>query len=504
MNAFVLCGRRVAPWLLTATLLVTGCTQPLTFPEPLQRQPAGGETAIAFDTNHDGVADFWQYEDAAGRKDAIAYVDPNTGAPAARITLAAMPANTVPHFVIALDGVPYEVVADLYAAGHFRFFTRPQKVICCFPAMTDLAFTDLFHAPAPTAYQALYFDRARNRLSDSSQVYLSGINSPWLPALNYRASLWWDAVVYLDPMAVFHHELRGFVKTFRAAGDGQTNVYSVGTAGLGTRGGRPAIEAYLCDIDRLCEQLIYQCHGRVNITVLADHGHDLVPNRRVRFDDYLRSSGFTPAKKLCCPRDVVALEYGLVTYAAFFTHERAAVAQCLAQHPDVDLVCYPDDHQVIILSAAGRAVLRNTPAGYIYTPQTGDPLHLTPILAELQAAGHVTADGAVDGDAFFAATVDAEYPDALARIWRAFHGLVERPPDVIANLRDGVCHGSSFFKTMIGSVTSTHGSLNRMNSTTFVLTTLGDLPHPLRGIDVMPALDALRQGGVPAAAPAGE
>ena len=70
--------------------------------------------------------------------------------------------------------------------------------------------------------------------------------------------------------------------------------------------------------------------------------------------------------------------------------------------------------------------------------------------------------------------------------------LAENPPDVIANLRDGACYGSRFFHVMIGKVASTHGSLNRINSTTFALTMLGELPPAMRSHDVLPALEALR------------
>jgi hypothetical protein len=69
---------------------------------------------------------------------------------------------------------------------------------------------------------------------------------------------------------------------------------------------------------------------------------------------------------------------------------------------------------------------------------------------------------------------------------------VQHPPDLIVNLRDGACHGSRFFYTMIGRVGSTHGSLNRMNSTTFALTMLGELPPALRSEELMPALEKLR------------
>jgi len=127
-----------------------------------------------------------------------------------------------------------------------------------------------------------------------------------------------------------------------------------------------------------------------------------------------------------------------------------------------------------------------------YDARGGDPLHLASIVAQLQAAGRVSADGDIDGDALFAATVDHEYPDPLARLWRAFHGMVANPPDLIVDLRDGYCHGSKFFYAMAYPIRSTHGSLNRMNSETFVLTMLGDLPPVLRTEEVLPRLEALR------------
>ena len=63
---------------------------------------------------------------------------------------------------------------------------------------------------------------------------------------------------------------------------------------------------------------------------------------------------------------------------------------------------------------------------------------------------------------------------------------------MILDLRDGACYGSRFFCAMIGKASSTHGSLNRVNSTTFALTMLGEMPAALRTRDVLPALERLR------------
>ena len=310
--------------------------------------------------------------------------------------------------------------------------------------------------------------------------------------MNYRCSFWWDAKAYLDPQSVFNHELNGMMRAFRAVDAGEACAYSVGTAGLATRGGRPGIAEYLGTIDRLCEQIVCERHGRVKITLTADHGHNLVENRRISFGKVLEAGGYRRAKSLRGSQDVVGISYGLVTYAAFFTKDPAGVANCLLRHEDVEFACYPSGNGIAVCDRTGRARITKGKSGLAYDSSEGDPLKLAAIVEGLRGDGKVSAAGEIDAAAMFQATLDHHYPDPLVRIWDAFHGLVKNPPDLVVNLRDGACYGSRFFHAMIGQVRSTHGSLSRMNSTTFVLTMLGELPPAMRSEDVLPALDELR------------
>ena len=469
-----------------------GCASEPTFPPAMEIRPVNSETVFAFDTDGDERADFWQFQRSDGRKHALAYATSDSSEPDQRIELGAIDATRCPHFVIALDGVPFELVDELYQQGHFRFFYPPSRVICCFPAMTDLCLADLFHAGRCRAYQALHFDRKANRVVSGNTGYVSASNSPWASKMDYRCSFWWDAKAYLDPQGLFEHELRGIVETFSRVEEGEASAYSVGTAGLGTRGGRAAILEYLRTIDRLCEQIIFERRGRVQLTLTADHGHNLVENRRISFTEVLKADGYRKAQSLRGPRDVVPISYGLVTYAAFFTSDPAGVANCLVKHEDVEFACYPTGDEIVVCDRAGRARITRGADGFAYDASAGDPLKLAEMIEELRSAGQVSAEGVIDDAALFRATVEHTYPDPLRRIWGAFHELVENPPDVIVNLRDGACHGSKFFHFMIRKVTSTHGSLNRMNCTTFALTTLGELPAVMRASEVLPALEKLR------------
>ena len=488
---------RVVTWLAHLVVPVSiwaggGCASGPGFPAPIELRFENNETVFAFDTDGDKQADFWQYQRADGRKHALAYALDESGRPGPRIELDAVDASECPHLLIALDGVPFELVEQLRHEGHFRLFYPPARVVCCFPAMTDLALAELFHVGPCQAYQARRFDRRANRLSAGNTAYLSGGNSPWLREMDYRCSLWWDVMVYLDPQAVFDHEIRGILRTFRGIDAGRACAYSVGSAGLGTRDGRPAILKYLRSIDRLCEQIVHERRGRVKLTLTADHGHNLVENRRISFDEVLKAGGYRKAGSLRGPRDVVVISYGLVTYAELFTSDPSGVANCLLQHEDVEFACYPRDDGIVICDRTGQARITKGQTGYVYDLSQGDPLRLGAIIEQLRRDGKMSADGEIDGAALFNATLDHYYPDPLARIWGAFHELVENPPDLIVNLRDGACHGSGFFHFMIRRMGSTHGSLNRMSSTTFVLTMLGELPPALHTREVLPALERLR------------
>ena len=154
---------------------------------------------------------------------------------------------------------------------------------------------------------------------------------------------------------------------------------------------------------------------------------------------------------------------------------------------------YRSGDGIVAQSIDGKALIHHRAGRYRYQVENGDPLVLAEIVAHLADQGHVDQDGFIDDRALFEATCEHVYPDPLRRIWMAFDGLVQRPADLIVCLKDGWCHGSEFFNVMIGGATSTHGSLNQINSATFLLTMWGELPGTLRLEDVRPMLRQLQE-----------
>jgi len=271
------------------------------------------------------------------------------------------------------------------------------------------------------------------------------------------------------------------------APDGALLAYTVGPSALGFSEGRAGHLFGLASIDRFCQMLMRRYRGRIAITLLSDHGHVLGPNQMLPLRRTLSMLGYRVAKRLRSPEDVIVPEFGLISCAGIYTLAPSRVAGDIVRADGVELAMYRDGDGVVVRSRDGRARITRGDDGYRYAPSFGDPLELQPIIARLEADGHVSAGGCIDDAALFAATTDHRYPDPLDRCWRAFHGLMTYPPDVLISLQPDWHWGSPFIDQHF-DVEGIHGCLNRVGTLGFVMSTEGDLPPALRMRDVAAAL----------------
>ncbi len=493
--------RRAARLLCVLSVLAAwagGCREAIRFPaDPLQAVPTETGARVAYDTDGDGRADYFADLNARGRKDRIAYDTDADGKPDVPLDLDAISPQESRHVVIVLDGVPFEEVWRAYDDGLLRLFHPPVRLVSPFPTMTDIALADVFGSARPTGYEALYFDQETDRLAGGDRFYLAMSNEPWTSYLDYRADTLTDALGYLFPKDTFRRELVDFKAALEESDDADVNAYFVSTAGIGSRAGRQGIRDVLKACDRLVEQLVWESRGRTEVTLLADHGHTLRHCERIDFAGFLRKRGWHVTKRLARTRDVVPVEYGLVTYAAFGTDDRDALADDLLYHDAVSLTAYPEDDHVVLRSRGGTAFVEHQDGRYRYRALMGDPLELGPVVERLEALGQLDADGFAAEADWFRETFTHRYPDPLERVWRAFHGLTKNTPDVVANLCAGRCAGAAGKRAWIPYVASTHGDLGRSSTTTFIMSTAGPIAGPgddlsaLRSRDVPQALTAL-------------
>jgi len=471
--------------LLWIVLTVVGCTSQFS----KKTADTVGHQCRAWSMKSADRYDYFEYLNADGRITDLGYDTDGDGNVDLRVSLEAMntdPQN--PHYVILLDGIPYDLVVKMIEEGHFRLFYPPSRVVGPFPSMTDTAYTELFMPGELNGFEAMYYDRDKKVLSDGDTVYLRGENEPWAKKIDYRASMLLDPIGYLNPDFVFNHELSAIEKMIDSHPCGTSIGYSVGTSNMGTRKGEAGLRICLNAVDQLCEKIVYERKGRCRITLMADHGHNLKSAKYFSMTSAVKSCGYRPVRKLEGPKDVVVIEFGLVTNSAMYTDDPDGLAKAiLAKYDETELAIYPmvieGERKIVVRSRNGLAYINKKANGYTYEKVAGDPLQLDGIIGKLKSMGKVSKTGVIDDKAFFEATVDFEYPDALARIWRGFNGLVKYPADLVVTIRDGwYCGKPGFAKTI--NVASTHGSLNRMNTETFVMTTIGPLPKAIRICDV--------------------
>lgn len=499
--------------LITVTLLA-GCFAgrgPQLFPlVPTERRVlADGGVTRGYDTNRDGRVDFVEQLSAEGIIQVLHYDTNGDGRLDLDVALSGIAPDEHRDLIILLDSVPFEVVQSAYEHGRLRMFHPPSRIISPFPVMTDLCFSEFFGVTPSPGVESQYYNG--KTLTGGLSTYLGGGNARWLRQVDYHMQPLAHASAYLDSHPWFMHELGQIERLFFTQETESFVGYCVGTSALGAQYGRNGHYAGLVALDRFCQSVLHRTRGRVRITLLSDHGHNLVQSERALIPEMLRQVGYRVTNSLQRAGDVVVPQFGVVTCAAIHTKSPERVAGDVTGIEGVDLAIYVDQSgDVIVLSRGGSArISRSQPAAgvtgasddsddqhdgrggedvrYRYVTQRGDPLSLNPILSELKSRGLVDTDGFVADRDLLRATLHHTYPDGVHRLWRAFHGLIEHPPDVMVSITDG-WHTGSVTIAKLRTMYATHGNLNELGSTGFAMTTAGELPADLRMEDLQKAL----------------
>jgi hypothetical protein len=469
--------------------LLAGCSAPsarLTFPTaPISRTDRGW----FYDVHHHGRADFALLANDTGGLDSVAYDDAGTGHFNRVYKLDDYANAGVAHLIVLLDSIPYEAIAERYRCGDFRWFDPPQKVIPPFPSLTELCYGRLLGCPPLEGMVDDYYDRDAGKSADVLwQRLLNDYREPWERRLAYSASMYESGLAYLHPREWYAAELARAKQTFDDSPDRVTLVYFSSASSMLSRYGKAGLNEVLDGIGRMCVQILYERQGAVKLTLMADHGHNLMRTTNISLESPLTAAGFHVTDKLEGPNDVVLELHGLVTYTGVRTNRPEAVARTLSVCPQVSLAAYMDGSRVIVRNAQGSAAIECRQHRLRYVPLDADVLGYRDVIETLRTAGKADADGYVSDDDWFAATLDNEYPDGPRRLWDAFHGMVTHPPEVMITTHDGYCAGRKSFEVFI-KMASTHGSLNQVNSATFVMTMTGRVKGPLRTADVMGTIE---------------
>lgn len=469
-------------------LLLAGCaprSPKLTFPSaPL----SDSASSTDYDVNRNGHVDFRLIKDSSGRVVSLGYDDDEDGTSDRLYHLRDYDNDRVPHLVILLDSIPYQAMADRYSGGDFAWFDPPQKVIPPFPSLSEQIFSRILQCPPLPGVIDNAYDPRNGQFSSGIWNRVTGFHQPWEYRCHYVAKFYESGLSYLDPSDWYPAELARAKDALDQSPDRVTIVYFVSASGMLCKYSHQGLNDVLDGARRLCLQVLYERQGAVKISMCADHGHNMTPSTNVRFEPLLKHAGFNPTKKLVKPNDVVIDLNGLVTYIGMHTRRPGPVADAVLSSEQVELVTYLEGDRVVVRNQSGRATIERRGGAYRYTAIDDDVLGYAPVIGSLRAQGMIDPDGFIEDKYWFEATLNHQFPDAPHRLWTAFHGQVISPPDVMITMRDGFCAGDETFRKFI-DMQSTHGGLNQVNSSTFLMTMTGRATKPLRSAEIFPTIE---------------
>lgn len=394
--------------------------------------------------------------------------------------------------LIALDAVPYEVVAELSdpARGEealFPWMEPPAPLISTFPSTTSLAMAALLAPfglePSP-GYEAKHFDRRRNRVRGGGPISYHRLRFPWRDFFDWKIKgLARKATSALRPIKTSLGAIRRSMDAFLASDEPVYFVYYDATDLAAHLRGPDSLRPILAALSaRLAAARAADPERPFTTVLFSDHGitgGETLTNARRAVKRALREAGWHPARRLRRPRDVVFVPFGLISSFVAFTAagEGPEAARAIVRAEGVDLCAAPlasEPEAWRVESRRGGAFIRRRREGartlWRYQPTGGDPLGYAPVVEALERAG---GGPWFEDGRWFRATHHHAYPDALYRIARAFE-LVENPASVACSLAPGHMFGSALTdysgRLTVGALEWTHGALGREASYGFLMT----------------------------------
>ncbi len=366
--------------------------------------------------------------------------------------------------IFALDGVPYDLIKELYMEGYFKGFFPPGRLVSTFPSLTRPAFSKMLVGGKPFGYERLYYNFADNKVEgfQLSQKLFSTHkkHADYQPELHFFGFPGYIAYIFPDTFAqtaldAFHEQLLAF------KGD-QFIAYMGLSDPIAHVEGRAALKEFLKKVSAMLETTRNDLGILMDVVLFSDHANNLMENRRVDLSAELERNGFHDVDQLEQLRDFVLPRNGFVSFASIYTRpENApAMAEILSSIEGVDFSTYKYQKVIRVHGHNGLAEIARQENRYRYTPIKGDPLKLGNIMMYLKQAGKMDNQGYIHDYMWWDATKDHLYPDPLRRIWEGQSDLVQHPGTLLVSFQDGYAFGPAIFnQPLVGNRAGTHGAL---------------------------------------------
>ncbi|MGH9779165.1 MAG: alkaline phosphatase family protein, partial [Candidatus Acidiferrales bacterium] len=241
--------------------------------------------------------------------------------------------------ILVMDGVGYDLAAQMHRKGEFKNFAAPAPLIVAFPSDTNPALVEILRplsAPRARGYEDYYFDPAANEMRGGLFHRFSRrtfVESNYRDLFDYHPHPIRMTVEYAVP--VVGPAVNGAVNLARIEDEFAKTTEPVFLAYFDASdtaahlGGRWLVREQLRYLDRWVGNL--RAKENVEVIVLSDHGNDHRWLRRTNLEPALRRAGFRIEGKLTDDRSLVLPQFGLISNAVLYTQpgREAAAAEAV-------------------------------------------------------------------------------------------------------------------------------------------------------------------------------
>ncbi len=408
-------------------------------------------------------------------------------------------AQPAKHLIICVDGVGFSTIEKMRAEGRFKVFRSPSRMIAPFPTLTNVAMSKILApvgASAAAGYEDNFYDAESNRMRGGLLDRFNNkrfIKGTFRELFDYHPSAIKSGLGYaLPPVSTYLEALSDLIRLKQKIKSSREPVffaYLGSTDSLSHLGGERMARSFLSMLDESVKDIVRDSEGQVQVTLFSDHGNHYRNYKRLSLKSTLRGAGFRIESRIKNERSVVLPQFGLIGCALLFTKEENQVrlAQLTSQVRGVDFAVYEKNGVVHVTGRDGAALIERRDDKYRYRLESGDPLGLKNMLAELKAQGKMDADEFASDADWFELTKDGARPDVVRRVYDGMLDSVRNRANVILSLEDGYYTGS-YALDIFAFLQATHGNAMREQSFGFVMTTGSNLLTHLRASDMWSAI----------------
>jgi hypothetical protein len=417
------------------------------------------------------------------------------------LVLLALPSTSIAlprRLVLGLDGIAYRDMQALQegvtgtnifgkqfrrqAFSSSEGYFPVSRLVSTFPSTSDVAWTDIFGDRPLPGYQRTYFSVAAN-----SQIAINGITT----TMEHEAQMNWElennflrTVGYVYPVHTYEYEIHEMIKGFWNATDDDGSFYVYIRATDDAQHLDRDVFAMLGLLDKQIQELRARYRAQegrdLQILILSDHGHNHADSvKRVQVVAFLKKAGYRITESLKNPKDVVLPTTGIESWVEIHNSpaETETLMQRLTRLKGAEIVSGRDPNQpnrfMVMESKGGRAFIDWNPAknAYRYSTEQGDPLDYRPVAEALARRKLLDAEGFATADTWMPATMTNRYPLALERIVHGLTRVTLNPATILISLENDYVHCGWLIQkgADLSTFSSTHGSLDNLNSDGIVL-----------------------------------